>query len=141
MTNRKEYHRKYARKYYWKNRDKCVQYIRLWRKHNPIKNWAGRSLSRHKEWGYNVKVNRDYLEELRRNTKNCCYCNCKLKSGKKKLWAKSPTLDVIDGSKNVTVGNIQVICHRCNMTKQNRTHEQFVDYCSNIVNKFPTRKK
>jgi len=136
MFNKKKYNKKYCKLYRQKNKKKHLAYNRLWRKQNPDKNWAMRSLSDHKTRKYTVKISRIYLENLRVRTKKCCYCNCKLRYGKGKPHAKSPTLDVIDGSKNIVKNNIQVICFECNKIKGRKTHNQFVGYCGKIYQKF-----
>lgn len=45
-----------------------------------------------------------------------------------------PTLDIIDPSNiDITLDKIQIVCHRCNMSKGTMSEHDFVLYCSKIV--------
>ena len=53
-----------------------------------------------------------------------------------KPHALTPTLDRINNDPFILRDNIQIICHRCNTTKNNRTLVAFVEYCKKIVAKY-----
>jgi 5-methylcytosine-specific restriction endonuclease McrA len=47
-----------------------------------------------------------------------------------------PSMDITGADKNMSSNNIQILCHSCNATKWNRTHEEFINYCKMITKKF-----
>ena len=69
-------------------------------------------------------------------TTHCPYCGVELdwqrglgKGGRD----SSPSLDRINNEKELRLDNIEIICHRCNSTKYNRTKKEFIDYCIKIA--------
>lgn len=105
----------------------------------PIKYWVWSSISSHKRRGYIINISSKELERIANNTKICKYCGCELKytyGERKTVKRNSPTLDRIDCEKEINKNNVQIICFKCNVTKQERSHKEFVEYCSNISNIF-----
>lgn len=99
--------------------------------------WANSSISGHRRKGYEINITTDELEAMAKNTTSCKYCGQHLnynrgdKNGKPQ--SSSPTLDSINNIKSLSIDNVQIICMRCNVTKSDRTHAEFVEYCKTIA--------
>ena len=96
--------------------------------------WARRTINYHKLKGFIVNITIDELEQLAKKTEYCPICNNKLNweyGSKKKYKVKniSPALDRKNNSNTLTLKNVWIICCRCNLTKQDRTLKEFIDYC------------
>lgn len=88
---------------------------------------------------FNFDVTLEELLFLFDNTKRCLYCGRIMEKGIGKNHDLSPTLDIIDPFKNrITAKDVHFICHQCNRTKSNRSHNEFVDFCQRVVKSFCT---
>lgn len=112
-----------------------------WANKNPLRKWMHGTLSQHKRLGFIVNFSNDeFLKWLERQPKKCNYCGAELnfthgtKDGK--VIKTSPTLDRINNETVLTLENIQLLCHSCNATKQDRGHDEFINYCNELVKKF-----
>jgi 5-methylcytosine-specific restriction endonuclease McrA len=77
--------------------------------------------------------------ELAERTEYCTLCETKLYWGFKgdgKIHSNSPSLDRKDNRSDLTPENSQITCTRCNVTKGDRSMEEFVSYCQDIALKF-----
>jgi len=102
--------------------------------------WVNSTISKHKR-KYQVNISRNELIILAKNIKYCTYCNVKMNYNRGKgIQDNSPALDRIDNEKILNMNNVQIICHKCNTTKSNRTHKEFINYCKMIVNKFELKE-
>lgn len=119
---------------------KC--YIKKTKKYhlkNPQKRWASGTLGKHKKRGFRIQITIEELVSLFEQTTHCIYCDQKMERNKEILSSSSPTLDILDPkNKVVDINNIQIICHSCNSSKRNRTHQELVDWCKIVVQKFDT---
>ena len=116
----------------WKLRNRENQY----RKDNPVKTWASSSLYKHRK-KYQVDISVKELEEIGKATSHCSICDCRLSwGGNFVVKDSSPSLDRVDNEHIISKENIQIICHRCNCTKRDRTMKEFLDYCRAMVEKF-----
>jgi len=112
----------------------------------PHRTWTRKTLHGHKKRGNDIQVTIDQVYELALKTTTCKYCDKILdysQDGSKKHSPQpnSPALDRITNENILHIKNIQIICHKCNEIKNNMTHDQLVDYCAMITNKFKTRNK
>ena len=116
-----------------------------WLKKNPHYAWSKATLKSHKKKGYLINIKSKELSEIAKKIKNCQICNCKLQwnqgNGSGKVKHNSPTLDRINNTNLINKKNIQIICHKCNTSKSNRSMKDFVKYCKLIVNKFDIPKE
>ena len=104
---------------------------------NPYKFWVNNTLRKHKHKGFKVNISRDELIEIAKNTTNCPFCGCKLEWSYGKGASKnSPTLDRINNEGVLTLKNTQILCRRCNGIKQEKSMQEFIEYCTIISNKF-----
>ena len=112
---------------------------------NDIENYpyfifARRAIFHHKHRGYSMKISVLELENLAKITNKCRYCGNELTYNigirTKKNWFDGPSLDRLNNEKEMRLDNIQIICGKCNVTKQDRTHEEFIDYCYKVSNNF-----
>jgi hypothetical protein len=128
--------REYISTYYHKNKE---PFIKDYNKHY-LRCWATDTISNHRSRGIKVEVTIPFLKELAGNTPNCMLCGIEFhwfnRNGK--IAPDSPTLDRVDNEKIITESNIMIICRKCNTTKQDRTFNEFVEYCRMIITKFPT---
>jgi hypothetical protein len=100
--------------------------------------WAQRSRYGHTKKGVIFNFSDIDLSKKAHDTPNCVMC------GKPFVWDfgrghvrhDSPTLDNTDLNCNPTIDQVQIICMKCNVTKQNRTMSEFVQYCSDIATKY-----
>jgi len=103
------------------------------RRKNPIYHWAKSTLARHRKY-IEVSAPLQSVYQLALKSKNCPICGRALdwSIGKRVIKRDSPTLDRIDNEKHICVGNIQIICCRCNRAKGDMTMEEFLQYCERV---------
>jgi len=111
-----------------------------WAAKHPRVYWVKATFNNHQRRGYLMMFSREDLVNMARNTDECNICGQKLnwlKEGKngKKVF-NSPSLDRINNDKVLTIHNIQIVCDRCNTSKQSRTMKEFIRYCSFIAKKY-----
>lgn len=99
--------------------------------HNVIKN----SLRHHVRKGMNVEVTLEEALEVYRATPYCRYCG-RTMAPSKGVCETSVTLDRIDNGNTLRKDNIQFVCHQCNLSKSNRTHDEYVAYMRNVLQNF-----
>jgi len=142
--------KKYHQKYYKNNSEKMKEYSKKYQKNNPEKirkylkktshrNWASHTRRDHKSKGYKIDISIDELEVIAKESKYCAICDIELDWGygnKKYAQNNSPSLDRTNNEKILNKDNIQIVCRRCNSTKQDRTMNEFIEYCTKISNKF-----
>lgn len=73
----------------------------------------------------------DYVKKLIDNTTNCIYCNDLIKYEYSKNDKKQFSVDRIDSKIAHIINNIQIICYSCNCSKQDKTHNEFIEYIKN----------
>ena len=121
------------------NREWEREISRRWQANNPERRWAIATLNFHRYRGFEVNITIDALTDLAKNTETCLLCGCELNwsVGAKNGHAQSnsPTLDRINNEDVLTSDNVQIICHRCNTTKQNRSMKEFVEYCKLVADR------
>jgi len=126
-------------------RAKCKKCYNIWARQyywaDARRSWVITCLSNHRRKNkYSIQLSYKELLDFVCNVDTCSFCNVSLlwekKDGNKVLNDRSPTLDRIDNENIITKDNIQIICFRCNRTKGNRTMDEFVKYCQNIVNQY-----
>jgi len=136
--------KKYQRRYYQNNKEKIKKQFKNWRKKNYHRYWTLATLNNHKRSGYIININPDESEKMAKKSIYCPICEFKLNWSfgiKLRIQSNSPTLDRIDNNKILTLNNIQILCKKCNVTKQDRTMQEFIDYCTMISNKFKKNKR
>jgi len=117
--------------------DAIMERLRAARRAKPHWSWAKASHRFHRLENYEIKFTKEELCELAQRSPNCAICGMSLKwEVLRGLAVNSPTLDRIDNGTILTLENVQIVCRRCNTTKQNRTMAEFVDYCRKVVEKF-----
>lgn len=127
----------YHKKTYQENPEKYKEIQKRWVRKNPIKKWSMVVLVRKRGLGFDVRITFDELYQMVRNIKVCYYCGRNLVyRNKNRACDNSASLDRINNSKIISKNTVRVVCIQCNKTKQNRTHNQFVEYCKKIVSKF-----
>jgi len=120
------------------NPEQCVEKLKQWRMNNPKKSWVIQSLYKHRQKGFKVKITNDALFDLAKNTETCPLCGCELDwslGTKSKPQHDSPTLDRVDNTDTITLDNIQIICHRCNLAKSTMLMKEFIEYCKNVADR------
>ena len=124
------------KRWYANNRERSREISRRWQVNNPERRWVINTLSSHRQKDFEVNITIDALTELAKNTKTCLLCGCELDwsvNTKGYLQFNSPSLDRIDNADTLTLDNVQIICYRCNVTKQNRSMKEFVEYCKLVA--------
>lgn len=124
--------------YYKLNRIISLRNRKLNRINNPIREIAQAVIDSHKRKGYIVIITKEELINKINEINKCAICNKTLSKvyGRGKIFDDSLSIDRINNEKELRNDNIQVVCHNCNVTKQNRTMEEFVNYCKVIYLKF-----
>lgn len=126
-----------SKKYYIENSKKYKDRQKKYRKENYIRNWCYQTLNKHKKTrGHEIKITIDELLSVVIKSKKCNYCDCDLKWNIGKYTDNSPTLDRLNNENFLSLENIQILCRRCNLSKQDRSHEEFLNFCKRIKNKF-----
>lgn len=100
------------------------------------------TMSNHKLRGYTINISLESLETLFKVTKKCPICGCELTYNKRTKVSKSnsPSLDRKNNDTILDEDNLWVICKKCNSTKQDRTFDEFIEYCGMVFNKFKDLK-
>jgi len=107
-----------------------------WADKNPHLRWAHTSMYSHKRRGFRLLFSYQELKMLAEQTMECGYCGGKLLYNRQTSLMERPTLDRTEGDIVVRLEDVQIICHRCNVSKSNRTHSEFVHFCKLIAMKF-----
>lgn len=136
----KECRNKQVRDSYQRRSIELKKRAREFRKVNPWYCWAYDSIRGHKQkrLGLTVQIDVKWLTELARRTTNCRICGQELlylnqgRHGR----GSSPSLDRINNESVLRPDNVQIICFSCNMTKWQRTMEEFIRYCGSVWWKF-----
>lgn len=97
---------------------------------------AASTLKSHRAKGYIINVTVSEIEQLFVNTTHCQICGIELKFNTTRPRSNSPTLDRIDNQNELSIDNVWIICHRCNVSKHNRTMRGLYNWCKEIVEKF-----
>jgi hypothetical protein len=109
-----------------------------WKSEHLFYSWASSTVQGHKRNGNKINFKTRDLMELASKTDSCMICGIKLNWEKNRRYIQdnSPTLDRINSENILELAGIQIVCHKCNRTKSNRTMEEFIDYCKMIVDKY-----
>ena len=103
-------------------REKYPLKLKQYREKNPYKFWASNTINGHRRKGFVVNIEVKDLEEDGKRTFRCSICECPLSWEKNKIVKSySPTLDRTDNSNVLSTNNTQIVCHKCNTTKSDRT--------------------
>lgn len=121
--------------YYERHREEILSKKRKWKNENPKLEWARCTLKNHKV-NCKVCITTEELFEFIKEQDTCEICGCKLEWHSPKMCSISPTLDRIDNEDYITLDNIQLICHRCNRSKTDRTMKDFIEYCKMVADKY-----
>lgn len=124
------------KKYYAEHKEACIRASIRWQNNHPYMAWASMRIRGHRSRGYEIKITHQELIKLAQDTVYCRYCGIKLdwKFGHKNRSAQSnsPSMDRINNGRIIKKSNIQIICMLCNISKQCRTHKNFIKYCEKV---------
>lgn len=101
-----------------------------------IRTWAQRTIYHHRKNKYKVKISVDEIEELAMASPACAICGCNISWDVPDATGprhNSPTLDRVDNEPELRADNVAIVCHKCNVTKQDRTMLEFIDYCQLVL--------
>lgn len=79
---------------------------------------------------------KEELVLLAKNTQKCLYCGANLiykRTWENKMTPYGASLDNRDLKSNLNITDVDIICYSCNRTKSNRTKEEFLAYCRNVL--------
>lgn len=142
---------KYHSEYYAVNFAEESKKRSKWKKDNPEKvkagaskykqnfphmRWASSTLCSHKGRGYSVCISSNELSILAKKTLRCQLCGENLDWAAdrgKPLKFNSPTLDRVTNEKHVTMGNIMIVCYRCNMAKGQNSVRSTLDWAMQLL--------
>jgi hypothetical protein len=114
--------------WYSKNRDKALERGRLYDKENHLKTLIRKSRSRAKKKGipYDDKdILYNYLEPIyNKGMCECCGKELREPYGKKGASDNSYSLDQIIPGAGYIIGNVTILCWRCNELKKNSTPDE-----------------
>ena len=119
-----------------KYREMDKKYHYQWIDKYPHRNWAIRSINRHRE-KFIVEIDLNWLEKKAKETSVCPLCGVDLYYGRGKGHDRTntPTLDRLDNGNIITESNTAIICYKCNATKGNRSVVEFMAYCKAVIPK------
>ena len=131
------YRRQYPERYHIQ-RKQLEERVRVL---TPYKWWAQNTIHGHRKRGFDVQLTVGQLEDLAKATSNCCICNVPFDWGfsSNKERMREPSLDRINNAHILTIGSVQIICVKCNLTKGNRTMREFVRYCKGVSDKHESK--
>jgi len=119
--NIKEYHKVYCKN----NKSEISDYKRMYRKRNVAKALYSSAKSRAKKYGIKFTITIDDIKDIIPVYNICCLLEIKMIINEGKVKYNSFTLDRIDHSKGYVKGNIQVISHKANNSKNNSTISEY----------------
>jgi hypothetical protein len=130
-----------------KNRAELIAKKKKWYEENRERAWAYATIAHKIRLGFDVKFLTEDLTRLALKHEPCRYCGEALDYGcQGKLSPKSPSLDRIENVEadafvpvELGIKDVQIICHKCNRTKSDRTHKEFIEYCEMVVNRSKLR--
>jgi hypothetical protein len=101
----------------------------------PERHWAKTRVREKKRHDYKILFSVLGLQNLAKKIKYCRYCNhfldYRCHQGYKKY---GPSLDRINNKKGeLKLSDVQIIYYQCNKSKQNRTHDELIIWCKNIL--------
>lgn len=99
---------------------------------DPHKAWAKCTLSMHRV-KYDVLLTYDELIVMARGSDTCPLCGTKFDWMGKSNQANLPSLDRLHNEPTITAHNVWIICFECNMSKRNRSIQDFIDYCCRVA--------
>jgi len=109
-------------------------YMRGYKLKNPHRIWSMMTINNHKKEGYAVEFSIDELISFTKNNgSECRYCQQPLSWNNHGVRANSPTLDRINNEKTLSLGNVQILCWRCNLIKGNLPEKNFIDHLSKLM--------
>lgn len=90
------------------------------------------ALRKHRQMGYEVIGSPK--EFMHTYTGECAYCGYEfdIYAG---TCTETGTIDRID-NKALTPDNVQWLCHKCNRTKSDRSHKEFMEFIKMMYNKY-----
>ena len=97
--------------------------------------WSAKTISEHRFKGINVQFNLHDLIQFSNQVKNCFYCGINLvwRKGRKTVHHNTPSLENVNLKRQITLGDILIVCHSCNTTKGKRTLSEFVSFCKTVT--------
>jgi len=122
--------------YYQENREKIAQMTKQYYKKYPIKYWCINTINKHKQRGFKVLFTFKDLLPIAKQIIYCPMCGVKLQYSGQRNQSSNASLDRIDNGDILTFKNTQIICRKCNMTKLDRTMQEFVEYCEKVVYRY-----
>lgn len=140
-----EMKKEYQKQYRKKNRKQINETIKDWLKKNPdkylniktrwnINNQEKRMLDRVRSRAKILKVDFNLSLEDIKIPEYCPILGVKIQYDHKK--ATSPSLDRIDPLGGYTKDNVQIICNKANMMKNNATKEQLLKFAHWIIDTY-----
>jgi len=113
---------------------------REWRINNKFLSWSYGVIYNHIARGFRVIITPKELEKIAEEMDTCHVCDISLDYTRGKGVGvnrdHTPTLDRMNNGQRITIDNINILCHRCNRTKTDRTMKEFIKYCKMVADKF-----
>ncbi len=140
-----------SKEYYYKNREQQLKVGKKysnsqlgkekrlkWKNNNSERLWAYGGLEKHKKRNFVIDMSIEQLVMLAKSTTLCLYCGVFLQYRNNAHGGRrdSATLDRKENGNSLSLENVQIICMRCNGTKHDRSHSEFIKYCVAISDKF-----
>lgn len=99
------------------------------------------TIIRHRQRGFQTKIApeklKEYIEKHIMDGCNYCQSEFTIRRNDPRFPRTLLTLDIIDPSiPELNIDNIQLLCLECNQTKGHNSHDDFVQFCQQVSNKF-----
>lgn len=128
------------KRYFQENKERISRRTAAYQREHPREYWSYSTYNGHRSRGCEILFDRHYLIDLAYKTDNCPICGCELNWGfigkNGSPMRNSPTLDRINQTKVLTKETVQIVCARCNMSKNARNMPEFIEYCKSIAERF-----
>lgn len=110
------------------NKNRWVELGDEWRKNNRIRDFSFRALAHKRRKGYVIEMTADDIIKKCNETQNCPWCGVELDwYGTINNQSRRPTLDRVNNENVIRPDNTQILCSKCNVTKQNRNMKELLD--------------
>lgn len=118
----------------WKTNHPTYQRERT-KKQGMFLSWANNVIYNHRQRKIEILCDADDLAQKAQSTISCEICQRTLSWGTVNTDL-SPTFDNRDCLSTIRLDQCLILCNQCNRTKSNRTLDEFVIYCHEVINQF-----
>jgi DNA-directed RNA polymerase subunit M/transcription elongation factor TFIIS len=133
MKNKKKYKCKLCQSKY----DKDYREKSFSNKSKRVRMWAIDTLNGHRRNGFIINITIDELTNYAMLVDKCEYTGIELNWFSRGCQSyNSPSLDRLNGEREIRIDNIRIISYKMNAMKQDLTFKEYINHCKFMVSKY-----